>query len=134
MKDKAKYNIAKELRKNTKNIFLQEFIDDYLSGFYPRINDDYTIEQDFQLLKFHLCIAYIEKENFDVSGWCVYEIPHEDVFWFLKEGKTHEEAQWFHLIYNWFKNYEIRPSYLDKNAEDIEANSIEEAVSLHAIF
>lgn len=24
MKDKAKYNIAKELRKNTKNIFVQE--------------------------------------------------------------------------------------------------------------
>lgn len=118
--------IAYELRKNTTNIDLQHYIAQYIVGYPYDRNFQESIPVAFSLLKFHQCLKYIEKENFDISGWGLWEIPHQDVFCFYNK----KENQNFDLVYNWFVNYEIKPSYISHSNNEL-AQSIEEAIELY---
>ena len=117
--------IAYELRKNTKNIYLQDFIDQYIANFSDNSNNRQN-HITFELLKFHRCLYYIQKEKFDVSGWGLWEIPHQDIFCFYNK----KENRNFDLVYNWFNNYEVRPSYITNSNNEL-AESIEEAIQLY---
>ena len=118
--------IAYELRKNTINIDLQHYIAQYIVGYPYDKNFKESIPIAFSLLKFHQCLKYIEKEKFDVSGWGLWKIPNQDVFCFYNK----KENKHFDLVYNWFANYEIRPSYIDNSNNEL-AESIEEAIRLY---
>ena len=128
MLNKNLQNIAKELQKNTTNTYLSYFLDEYIRGFVYDDDDQTAKTIAFQLLKFHQCLKYIEKEKFDISGWMLWEIPHPDVFCF----RNNQTNQTFNLIYDWYDNYEISPSYVSNSANHL-AQSIEEAVQLYEI-
>lgn len=126
MVNKNLQNIAKELQKNTTNTYLSHFLNEYIRGFVYDYNDQTAKITAFQLLKFHQCLKYIEKEKFDISGWMLWETPHSDVFCF----RNSQTNQTFDLIYDCYDNYEISPSYVLNSANHL-AQSIEEAIELY---
>ncbi|MCQ4925024.1 hypothetical protein NE686_18125 [Tissierella carlieri] len=67
-----KIEIALELFENTRSKGIKDFIKNYI------LNIE-TIEEskcvDEKLIRFDNCLSYIEKVDFDISGWMLFDIP-----------------------------------------------------------
>jgi hypothetical protein len=112
----SKLEIAQELFKNTTNIYLKKLIENYIAnnGSICNAHMDYFIRLD-------LCIAYIEKEKFDITGWQLFDIHIEyaHVFYNLKTEQMFELTA--------FEDGEVTPCYLSNGNEE-DATSIQEAI------
>lgn len=119
-----KIEIANELLKNTKNIYLKDFIKTYIKNIH-------NIEQNKckrkELIRLDNCISYIEKVNFNITDWGLWEIPIFYAHCFYKD-KT---KQMFDLAV-WYIG-EVIPRYLDANCNEEDAESIEEAIQKYVI-
>lgn len=120
----SKISIARELLKNTKSIGLEEFIQEYIEGV------EANKEKQFIdcLMRFDTCIKYIEKANFDITGWCLWEIPIEYSYVFFHK----EQNKMFDLAV--FADGKITPRFLNADAGEEDANSIEEAIEGYKEF
>lgn len=113
-----KLRIAKELLKNTKNIYLRLFIEKYIANFDEiQSNNNSLIEY----LYFDKCIEYIEKSKFYINGWGLWEIPISNIYIFYNKNRK----QLFDLIID---DKNIIPAYIDEECNSINANSILEAI------
>lgn len=120
-----KLEIAKELLKNTKNIHLKIFIEEYINNFneIQSKNNKVLEELDlFEYIFFDKCIEYINQSKFDITGWCLWEIPISNLYLFYNENRKES----FDLIVN--DKYNVIPEYIDENCNSSEANSIQEAI------
>lgn len=122
--------IALELLKYTKNIYLNDFILRYIYK-VQTLNSplDKSDEDNLQLLKFHRCIECIEHEAFNLLGWYLHEIPIDDVFCFVKIAKGSCLA--FDLVYD-NETDKVIPCYVEAS-ELHEAASIQEAINKYII-
>lgn len=116
--------IAKELLKNTTNIYLKKDIENYI------LNIDYYITGHILKNEFYIsdtvmgldmCISYIEKENFNITNWGLFEIPIYYSYVFYND-KT---IQMFDIAI--FEDATVIPRYLSKGNEK-NAKSIQEAI------
>lgn len=114
--------IANELLINTTNESLKVFISNYILNMKVLENS-----YDEQLIRFHNCITYIEKENFDITGWKLFEIP---IFYAhcFRNDKTN---QYFDLAV--WDIGEVIPRYLDDNCCEQNSKSIQEAIDNYSI-
>lgn len=120
-----KLEIAKELLKNTKNIHLKFFIKEYINNFNEIQSKNNKVFEEldlFEYIYFDKCIEYINQSKFDITGWCLWEIPFSNLYLFYNENTKKS----FDLIVKDEKN--IFPSYIDENSNEIKANSIQEAI------
>lgn len=115
----VKTKIASELLKNTTNKPLQVFISNYISQL-ENLESGYNQEQD--LVRFHNCITYIEKANFDITGWKLFEIPifYAHCFRNEKNNQNFDLAVW--------DIGEVIPRYLDDKGCEQNSKSIQEAI------
>lgn len=119
--DIKKIQIANELLKNTTNIPLQDFIKHYIMIERNDIMNEYEDEKD--ILRLDKCIEYIVESEFDITGWGLNEIPvYYDYVFFNKEKKKAFDL----IIYN--LNDRVIPSYIDRNYNDQDATTIQEAI------
>lgn len=109
------FEIANELLKNSKNDYIKEFITNYIL-----YKTEYEYGND---MCFHNCISYIEKENFDITGWELSEVPISYVFCFYNE---HKKAAFDLMVSN---TGEVIPQYLDSDQNDQQAKTIQEAIN-----
>lgn len=123
-----KLEIAHELLKNTTNIYLKKHIENYIANMDGYIAG-HVSEGDFEILDdgiaFDICITYIEKEQFDIKDWQLFEIPiyYAHVFY---NPKT---KQMFDLAV--FEDGETTPRYISKGNEE-DAKSIPEAIEKYS--
>ncbi len=120
-----KLEIAKELLKNTKNIHLKFFIEEYINNFNEIQSKNNKVFEEldlFEYIYFDKCIEYINQSKFDITGWCLCEIPIANIYLFYNENRKES----FDLIVN--DKYNVIPEYLDENCNSSEANSIQEAI------
>lgn len=122
--------IALELLKHTKNIYLNDFILRYIYK-VQTLNSllDKSDEDNLQFLKFHRCIERIEHEAFNLLGWHLYEIPIDGVFCFVKMAKVSSFA--FDLVYD-NETDKVIPCYVEAS-ELHEADSIQEAINKYIV-
>lgn len=120
----SKLKIAKELLNNTKNDYLKVFISNYMLN---TEEFEYGYEGDKDLIRFHNCISYIEKEDFDITGWMLYEIPifYLHCFWNEQTNENFDLAVW--------DIGEVIPKYLDKEHNEQNAKNIQEAIKKYII-
>jgi len=127
-RNRNKLQIAKELLKNTTNIYLKKQIDNYIANMNGYIKA-YIDEKDFvikdELISLDLCIAYIEREKFDITDWELCEIPiyYAHIFYNPKTEKM------FNLAV--FEDGEVIPRYI-KNGNEEDAASIQEAIEKYS--
>ena len=114
-----KKEIARKKIKNTTNICMQKFINKYISNI--RILEDGECKNK-ELIRFHNCISYIKDAKFDISGWKLHEIPifYAHCFWNENKEKAFDLAVW--------DIGEVIPRYLDSEANEQDASTIEEAI------
>ncbi|GAF66420.1 putatice ATPase [Bacillus sp. TS-2] len=114
-----KTNIANELLKNTTNEYLKVFITNYILNM-EELENGYDGDED--LIRFHNCITYIEKEKFDITGWELFEIPifYAHCFRNEKTNQNFDLAVW--------EIGEVIPRYLDDNFNEQDSKSIQEAI------
>lgn len=127
----AQKEIALELLKHTTNVYLSDFILQYIykvQTLEPPL--DKSDEDNLQLLKFHRCIERIEHEAFNFSGWHLHEIPIDDVFCFVKMKNGSYYA--FDLVYDKEMDIVIPCFVNDESCLD-EAKSIQEAINKYII-
>ena len=127
----AQKEIALELLKHTTNVYLSDFILQYIykvQTLEPPL--DKSDEDNLQLLKFHRCIERIEHEAFNFSGWHLHEIPIDDVFCFVKMKNGSYYA--FDLVYDKEMDIVI-PCFVDDESCLDEAKSIQEAINKYII-
>ncbi|MGE7609721.1 hypothetical protein ACQKML_24420 [Peribacillus frigoritolerans] len=114
-----KLKIAEELLNNTRNDYLKVLISNYMLNM-EELENGYDGDKD--LMRFHNCISYIEKENFDITGWMLHEIPifYSHCFWHEQTNKSFDLAVW--------DLGEVIPRYLDSEINERDAKSIQEAI------
>ncbi|MCU6603821.1 hypothetical protein OCO53_25610 [Peribacillus frigoritolerans] len=115
-----KLEIANELLKNTRNEYLKVFISNYIL-MMEELENGYDGDND--LIRFHNCVSYIEKENFDIKGWMLFEIPifYCHCFWNTQTKKSFDLKVWD--IGN------VIPQYLDSEIHERPAKTIQEAIN-----
>ncbi|MDZ4994420.1 hypothetical protein GNF80_15845 [Clostridium perfringens] len=119
-----KLEIAKELLANTKNINFKNFIEKYINNFNEiqnKNNEELETLGLFEYINFDRCIEYINNSNFNISEWCLWEIPLSNIYTFYNENRKN----YFDLI---VYNDNVNPQYLDENYNTSDANSIQEAI------
>ncbi|AFU17195.1 hypothetical protein MC28_D146 (plasmid) [Bacillus thuringiensis MC28] len=116
-----KIEIAKELLKNSTGC-IKGFIEKYLLNFKELEQEIYENEGDKSLVRLHNCISYIQKEDFDITGWQLWEVPMPYSHCFLNR-QTNEQ---FDLAV--WNLGEVIPSYINDFANEQDAKSIEEAI------
>lgn len=124
-KDVNKLKIAKELLKNTTNIYLRIFIEEYIDNFneIQSKNNEILEELDFfGYINFDKCLEYINQSKFDITNWYLGEIPISVIYSFYNEQRKEN----FDLCIDDKGN--IIPEYIDENYNPSEANSIQEAI------
>lgn len=124
-KDVNKLKIAKELLKNTTNIYLRSFIEEYITNFNEIQSKNIDILEELELseyINFDKCIGYINQSKFDITDWCLWEIPISVIYSFYNEQRKEN----FDL--NIDDKGNIIPEYIDKNYNTNEAISIQEAI------
>ncbi|MCU5287996.1 hypothetical protein [Bacillus paranthracis] len=124
-----KIEIAKELLKNSLNIYIKNKIEKYIfhieeieEGVYFNKKD----HEDDSLIRFHNCITYIHKTGFDIKGWMLYEIPIYYSHCFYNENT---EQRFDLMVLN---IGEVIPAYID-HSEEKDAKTIEEAIRKYAV-
>lgn len=119
-----KLQIAHELLKNTTNIYLREFIRSYIENMQTIENGQADVDEP--LIRFDNCISYIEKVQFDIMEWGLWEIPifYSHCFW-------NEKAKQFFDLAVWDIG-EVIPRYLDSRACEEDAKSIPEAIEKYS--
>ncbi|MCU4771052.1 hypothetical protein [Bacillus toyonensis] len=119
-----KIEIAKELLKNSLDIYRKEKIEGYISHFEAIEDEVYFNEKgigkDF-LIRFNNCITYIQEVEFDIKGWMLYEIPIYYCYCFYNKSTE----QRFDLTV--FDSGEVKPTYINQTEEKY-AKTIEEAI------
>ncbi len=114
-----KVNIAKELLNNSSNVDINKLISDYILNIGK-------LEQgkcgDEQLMRLHQCISYIKKDNFDITGWMLSEIPIYFIHSFLNKHTNNA----FELTA--LDDGEVIPQYLDNQENLKNAKTIKEAI------
>lgn len=115
-----KLDIAKKLLKNTKNIHLNFFIEEYINNFNG------SEIKNKKHMDFDKCIEYINKSKFDVTEWGLWEIPLPNIYIFYNKNRK----EFFDLIID---DKKIIPSYIDKNYNSIQANSIQAAIEKYTV-
>lgn len=118
-KNKIKIEIAKELLKNSKNIYISVLIKEYIENISLIENNQCRKKE---VLRLDTCISYIQKVKFDITGWQLNEVPIFYAYCFLNE-KTKE---YFDLAA--LDRDKVCPMYLDENSNEKVANSIKEAI------
>lgn len=114
-------NCAKQILENTTEPYCQNiefFIGDYV---------EYQDETDFQdLLNVFKRIC---KEDFDISGFGLYEVPHPSVYIFYNEKKN----QMFDVCINNFckTGEDACISYVNGECENCKADTIQEAIEMY---
>ncbi|EGT0000203.1 hypothetical protein I9Y31_002496 [Clostridium perfringens] len=119
-----KLDIAKELLKNTKNINLKNFIEEYINNFdeiQNKNNKDLETLDLFEYINFDKCIEYIDNSKFNIKEWCLWEIPLANIYTFHNKNMK----DYFDLI---VYNDNVNPQYLDENYNTSDADSIQEAI------
>lgn len=112
--------IAKELLKNTTNIYLKEFITSYIVAVEENnINDDC----DMSLLKFNKCVEYLLNTQFDITGWSLWEIPIDYAYCFYNKDM---EKRFDLNVYS--LEDKVEPTYLDRLFNENKAPNIYEAI------
>lgn len=119
-----KLEIAQELLKNTTNIYLREFIRGYIENMQTIENGQADVDEP--LIRFDNCISYIEKVQFDITEWGLWEIPifYSHCFWNEKTKQFFDLAVW--------DIGEVIPRYLDSRACEEDAKSIPEAIEKYS--
>lgn len=115
----GKQEIAIELLKNSKFKKIKELIKEYISNI-EIINEGKC--KDERILRLDNCISYIEKVNFHISGWMLYDIP----------------IYYAHCFYNSNTNKafdlavcdigEVIVRYIDSNINEEDCETIEKAI------
>jgi len=116
-------SIAKELLKNTTNIFLQKFINEYIR--YANNRNDF--EYGINIYKFDRCIQYILLEKFNIEGWAFYEQPVDYCFCFRKEST----GQMFDLQVH--DGHEVLPSFVNGSCCEETVTSINKAIEKYSL-
>ncbi|PGA62241.1 hypothetical protein [Bacillus pseudomycoides] len=119
-----KLEIAKELLKNSLNIYIKAKIEKYIFHFEEFEGGVYFNKKDLEddsLIRFHNCISYIQETGFDIKGWMLYEIPIYYSHCFYNKSK----GQRFDLMV--LNVGEVIPAYIDYS-EEKDAETIEEAI------
>lgn len=119
-----KLEIAKEILKNTKNINLKNFIEEYIDNFNEIQNKNNKKLENlslFEYINFDRCIQYIVNSNFNIREWSLCDIPLSNIYTFYNENRK----SYFDLI---VYNDNVTPQYLDENYNTSDANSIQEAI------
>lgn len=120
-----KLEIAKELLNNTKNFYLKNFIEEYITNFNKIQDKDRYVLEELDLLEYKIfdrCIEYIEQYKFDINGWGLLQILYSVNYAFYNENRK----EGFDLFLD--DRDIITPTYIDNNHNDNAANSIEEAI------
>ncbi|MGM1370603.1 hypothetical protein [Bacillus thuringiensis] len=124
-----KIEFAKELLKNSLNIYIKIKIEEYISHFEEIEEGSYFNKknhEDDSLIRFHNCITYIQEKGFDIKGWMLYEIPIYYSHCFYNENT----GQRFDLMV--LNIGEVIPAYIDYS-EEKDAKTIEEAIKKYAV-
>ncbi|HHD2783169.1 TPA: hypothetical protein ACOTHR_000602 [Clostridium perfringens] len=119
-----KLDIAKELLKNTKNINLKNFIEEYINNLNEiqnKNNKELETLGLFKYIYFDRCLEYIVNSNFNIIEWCLWEIPLSNIYTFFNANRK----EYFDLI---VYNDNVNPQYLDENYNTSDAISIQEAI------
>lgn len=111
-----KIGIAEIILENTMNVYMREFISDYINEIRT-----HTKDMDAAYARIDSCIDYIMESGFDMHGWGLWEIPifYRYCFWNKTEKKAFDLAVW--------DISEVIPRYI-KNDNEEDAVSIEEAI------
>ncbi|MGM2306236.1 hypothetical protein HB665_24230 [Bacillus paranthracis] len=120
----TKVEIAKELLKNSLNIYIKNKIEKYIFHIEESEDGGYFNKKDLDddsLIRFHNCITYIQEKGFDIKGWMLYEIPIYYTHCFYNKTK---EQRFDLMVLN---IGEVIPAYIDYS-EEKDAKSIEEAI------
>ncbi|WP_260849963.1 hypothetical protein [Bacillus pumilus] len=114
-------HIASELLKNTKNKYVKQFISKYISK---------HVLDSIDLVRFHNCITYIHKQDFDINGWELFEIPIPDIYCFLnvKTGQSFDLTIMYDLQVH--PHVQVHPQYIDETGNGQNAISIQQAIHL----
>lgn len=115
-----KLEIAQELLKNTTYIYLREFIRSYIENMQTIENGQADVDEP--LIRFDNCISYIEKVQFDIREWGLWEIPI-----FYSHCFRNEKTKQFFDLAVWDIG-EVIPRYIDSRACEEDAKSIPEAI------
>ncbi|WP_350303364.1 hypothetical protein [Bacillus pumilus] len=108
-------DIANELLKNTQNKYIKQFISEHISN--------YSLES-IDLVRFHKCITYIQKQGFDIKGWELFEIPMPDIYCFYN-AKTRQS---FDLTI--MNDLQVHSQFIDETGNGQIALSIHQAIQL----
>ena len=120
-----KLKIAKELLKNSTNIYLRSFIEEYINNFNEIQSENNDILEElefFGYINFDKCLEYINQSKFDITNWYLGEVPIPVIYSFYND----QSKESFDLCLNDKGN--IIPGYIDNNHNTSEANSIQEAI------
>ncbi|MGE1115049.1 hypothetical protein ACQJ0K_25175 [Priestia megaterium] len=114
-----KVEIANELLKNSENDYIRALIKNYLLNFEELEQGKCENEM---LIRFHNCVSYINKVDFNITGWMLNEIPtfYAHCFWNKKTNEAFDLGVW--------AIGEVIPRYLDSQANEQDSKNIEEAI------
>ncbi|MGG4263766.1 hypothetical protein [Peribacillus simplex] len=118
-----KLEIAEELLKNTDGDYLKVYISNYIL-YMEEFENGW--DGDIDLIRFHNCISYIEKENFDIRGWMLLEVPifYNHCFWNEQTDENFDLVVW--------ELGEVIPRYLDSEINERDAKTIQEAIDKYS--
>ncbi|MED4253343.1 hypothetical protein P4689_12110 [Priestia megaterium] len=111
--------IPKLQLKNSENDYIKSLIKNYLLNFEELEQGKCENEM---LIRFHICVSYINKVDFNIKGWILNEIPTFYAHCFCNK-KTNEA---FDLGVGALG--EVIPRYLDSQANEQDSKNIEEAI------
>lgn len=111
-----KIKIAETILENTTNVYMREFISDYINEIKTQPK-----HMDVTYARFDCCIDYIMESGFEIRGWGLWEIPifYSHCFWNKQEKKAFDLAVW--------DIGKVIPRYI-KNGNEEDAASIQEAI------
>lgn len=121
--DRKIIECSKELLRNTKNIYLQQELENFIDDF-----SEYRGDTEIQDMLKVICI--ICEDNYNILGFGLEEIPHESVYCFRKE-KTNEH---FDVLLNNFNgtDKEVTVGYTastELGFSNFDAENIQSAIS-----
>lgn len=116
-----KVEIAKELLKNSPNIYIKYMIEEYIINF-EKLKQGIHENKDDRLIRLHYCISYIKETDFDIRRWGIWEIPifYAHIFQNENTNESFELAVW--------DIGKVMPRYIDEYSNEQDAKSIEEAI------
>lgn len=119
----TKVEIANELLKNSTSVYQKELIKKYIESIDKL--DNKCINKE--LIRFDNCISYFLDEKFDITGWMLFDIPifYSHCFWNTKSKQAFDLAVW--------NIGEIIPRYLDSEADEQDAKTIQEAIEKYDV-